>query len=48
MKREVDWLEGTANLRKAFVDHPELIPAATSLAKIEQEKGASRPASRTS
>ena len=26
-----DWLEGTANLRKAFVDHPELDPSIAGL-----------------
>ena len=28
MKRDVDWLEGTKELRKAFVDHPELLEPA--------------------
>ena len=27
LNRDVDWLEGTKELRKGFVDHPELLPA---------------------
>jgi len=27
LPNDVDWMEGTAHLRKAFVEHPELIPA---------------------
>jgi phthalate 4,5-dioxygenase oxygenase subunit len=27
LPKDADWLEGTAELRKAFVDHPELDPA---------------------
>ena len=27
LKRDVDWLEGTEDLRKGFADHPELLPA---------------------
>ena len=29
LNRDVDWLEGTKELRQGFVDHPELLPAAT-------------------
>jgi phthalate 4,5-dioxygenase oxygenase subunit len=27
LPNDVDWMEGTAHLRKAFVEHPELMPA---------------------
>ena len=27
LKRDVDWLDGTEELRKGFADHPELLPA---------------------
>ena len=27
LNRDVDWLEGTKDLRKGFADHPELLPA---------------------
>jgi hypothetical protein len=26
LPKETDWLEGTAHLRKSFVEHPELMP----------------------